>query len=63
VANGTDTPGSDVDLLVTVPPENAWRFLGLQRALADLLGVEVDIVSDNGLTSKHERILAEAAPL
>lgn len=63
VAKGTDTPRSDLDILVTVCPENAWRFLGLQQALSDLLGVEVDVVSDNGLSEKHRQILAEAIPL
>jgi len=63
VARGKDTPASDLDLLVSVPPANAWRFVSLRPALCDLLGVDVDVVSDNGLTPRHRRILDEAVPL
>ena len=63
VARGTDVSGSDVDILVTVPPENAWRFVSLRPRLVEILGVDVDVVSDNGLTGKHRAILQEAVPL
>ena len=62
-AAGSDRPGSDLDLLVRVPPENAWRFVALRPALVELLGVEVDVVSEGGLTDRHRRILESAVPL
>jgi len=63
VARGTDVPGSDLDLLVTVPPEAAWKFVSLKPKLVALLGVDVDVLSDNGLTGKHRAIVREARPL
>jgi len=63
VARGTDEPGSDLDIIVYVPVENAWRFGSLQPALVDILGIDVDVVSENGLSVKNRRILDEAVPL
>ena len=63
VARGSDVPGSDLDILVRVPPENAWRFVGLRPRLERVLGVNVDVVSEGGLTPKHRQILDEAAAL
>lgn len=63
VARGTDTPESDVDILVTVKPENAWEFVGLGRELSELLGVRVDVMSDGGLKEKHSHLIREARPL
>lgn len=63
VARGTDTPASDVDLLVT--PDTGISLLGIS-AFADeveaLLGCDVDVASDRGL-SPASPILAEARPL
>ena len=63
VAKGTDKPGSDLDLIVYVPVENAWRFASLQPLLVEILGIDVDVVSENGLTDKNRQILDEAVPL
>ena len=63
VGRGTDTPSSDIDILVSVAPEHAWGFVSLSRELSELLGVRVDVVSDRGLTSKHAEIVREARPL
>jgi predicted nucleotidyltransferase len=63
VATGQDQPGSDLDLLVSVPEAYAWRFGSLGPALADLLGVGVDVVSEGGLRDKHRQILLQAVPL
>jgi len=63
VAKGIDTPESDLDIIVTVPEENAWRFVSLRPMLVDILGIDVDIVSENGLAEKHQGILDEAVPL
>ncbi len=63
VARGVDRPGSDLDIVLSVPPENAWRFVALRPKLVELLGVDVDVVSENGLRGKHRQILDEAVPL
>jgi len=63
VARGTDLPGSDLDLVVEIAPERAWDFISLPRELSELLGVQVDVVSERGLKPKHARILREARPL
>lgn len=65
VARGEDEPGSDVDLLVDFT-EDASLFdeIGLRLDLAELLGVEVDVVGSESLEgSFRDRVLAEAVPL
>jgi predicted nucleotidyltransferase/DNA-binding XRE family transcriptional regulator len=63
VARGEDTPSSDLDLLVTVPPEAAWTFVSTGRELSELLGIHVDVISEGGLKDKHRQIRDEAVPL
>ncbi|QJW35499.1 helix-turn-helix domain-containing protein [Cellulosimicrobium protaetiae] len=63
VARGDDTPMSDVDIVVDVRPEDAWRFVSTSRELSELLGVHVDVVTEGGLRAKHRDVLAEAVPL
>lgn len=63
VARGTDTPDSDIDILVAVAPENVWTFVNLSEDLSTLLGVRVDVVSEGGLRPKHDRVLRDARPL
>lgn len=63
-ARGTDTPESDLDLLVT--PDSGTGFFAISRfmhAVEDLLGVEVDVVSSGGLRESHARIERDAVPL
>ncbi|MDE9364121.1 nucleotidyltransferase domain-containing protein [Luteipulveratus sp. YIM 133132] len=59
-ARGTDGPGSDLDLLVTRSPGVGLLSLAAfaERA-GEMLGVEVDVVTDGGLRAEHE-ILATA---
>src|ERR1700730_16406804 len=47
LARGGTRPGSDVDLLVTPPPEThpGWAFFGLQDELESLLGCEVELLT------------------
>lgn len=62
--HGTDTPDSDVDLLVTPEPgASLFDLAGLAEDLRELLGSEVDVVSDTRGNSVMERIKAEAVPL
>ena len=63
VARGTDTPSSDLDLLVTVPSGAALGFLCLAESLSTYLGIKVDVVSDKGLQRSHQYIIDEAVPL
>ena len=60
---GADAPGSDLDLLVTRPDgAGLLTIAAFAEAARDLLGVEVDVVTDGGLPADHE-ILATAVPL
>jgi len=59
-ARGEDKPGSDLDLLVTRPPGvGLLTVASFAEAAKELLGVEVDVVTDGGLPPGHE-ILATA---
>jgi len=65
VARGDAGPDSDVDLLVNLEPGRSLLDLGsLLMDLRDLLGREVDVVTEAGLRSRiRQRVLAEARPL
>lgn len=65
VVHGTDTDGSDLDLLVDVSPEvSLYGYVGLQLDLEDALGVKVDICTADELHPElRSRILAEARPV
>ncbi len=59
-ARRTDRPGSDLDILVTRSPGTGLLTVAAFAAEAsELLGVEVDVVTDGGLRADHE-ILATA---
>lgn len=65
VARGDAGPSSDVDFLVEF---EAGRSLldhgGLLMDLQELLGCEVDVVSEGGMRSRfRDRVLKEAVPL
>lgn len=65
VARGTATDQSDIDLLVVFEPNRSLLDLvGLKQDLQDLLGHQVDVISEGGLSPHlRERILQEARPL
>jgi uncharacterized protein len=64
VARGTDTPASDVDLLVRFDQGTSiFDVVGLARDLEELLGVHVDIASDSSRSSVLDRARAEAVPV
>lgn len=67
VARGEDGPGSDVDLLVTLPRgAGLLDLVGLQEELTGLLGVREDVVTDGALAADEafaSAVRAEAVPL
>lgn len=62
VARGEDTPESDLDLLVRMKPDaTLFDLAALGEAIKELLGIEVDVVSEGGLKpERDDDILAEA---
>ncbi|WP_216093143.1 XRE family transcriptional regulator [Curtobacterium sp. UCD-KPL2560] len=61
VARGEDGPGSDVDLMVDLPPDSGiFCLLRIQDAAERLLGVRVDVADAAGLRGSA---LREAVPL
>jgi uncharacterized protein len=65
VARGDGTSGSDIDLLVDLPPRTGILTLGaIAREVERLTGVPADVVPASALRPElRDRILAEAIPL
>lgn len=65
VARGEADSESDIDLMVDLAPGRSLFDLGgLVMDLQDLLGCEVDVVTERGLRDRlRERVLQEAMPL
>ena len=65
VARGQADSQSDVDFLVDMEPGRSLLDLAaLLIDLRDLLGCEVDVVTERGLRPRmRDRVLAEAVPL
>ena len=65
IARGTDTPSGDVDLLVAFDSDaTILDAAELREELVELLGVEVDLVSERGLfAGRDDDVIAEARPL
>lgn len=65
VARGETKPGSDVDLLVRFDKgRSLLDHAAFLLDLTDLLGCQVDVVSENGINPRiRERVLKEAVPL
>jgi predicted nucleotidyltransferase len=65
VARDESGPGSDVDVLVDFAPgRSLFDLVGFEQDLEELLGCEVDVVSEGGISPYiQDRILAEAVPL
>jgi uncharacterized protein len=64
-AHGTDTDGSDLDILVDALPGTTLLDMGgLYEELVDLLGVPVDLRTPQDLSPKfRHRVILEAVPL
>ena len=65
VARGEADSKSDIDLLVDMEPGRSLFDLGgLLMDLQELLGHDVDVVTERGLRERiRERVLKEAIPL
>ena len=65
VLHGTDSDGSDLDILVdAMPGATLFDLGGLQVALEQLLGVPVDVVTPGDLPLKFRaQVLIEARPI
>jgi uncharacterized protein len=65
VARGDDREGSDVDLLIDMPPGTSLlQIVGLQLDIEDALGIRVDLCTERELhPNLRSRILAEARAL
>jgi len=64
VARGTDSPESDLDLLVTFAEDaGITDLLAMEDELAELLTVPVDVVSAGSSSRVIDRALGEAVPL
>lgn len=65
VARGESKPGSDVDFLVSFEPNRSLLDeVGLMQELSRLLGVTVDVVSEDGISPYlRDQVLGEAVTL
>jgi predicted nucleotidyltransferase len=66
VARGEETPESDIDFLIDydIDRVSPWFPVGLIHDLQDLLGREVDVVTERGLHRYiRDRVLSEAVSL
>ena len=65
IIRGTATEGSDIDFLVAFEPDRSLLdLIGFKQDLQELLGREIDVVSEGGLSPYlKDRILREAQPL
>jgi hypothetical protein len=65
VARGEERPDSDVDFLVDVgATTSSWFPAGLMLDLEQILGRQVEIVTEKGLNPHlREHVLREAVPL
>ncbi len=65
VARGEADDASDLDVLVDLEPGRSLFDLGgLLMELQELLGLQVDVVTEQGLRPRiRERVLREAVPL
>ena len=65
VARGEANASSDIDLLVNMEPGRSLMDLGgLLVELQELLGTEVDVVTEKGLRPRiREQVLKDAVPL
>jgi predicted nucleotidyltransferase len=62
VAAGTDRPDSDIDFIATFPDDfSLLAMFGLQAELAAIIGVPVDVVSDDPWGGRAVQVIRDAA--
>jgi uncharacterized protein len=63
--HGTDTESSDLDLLVDPTPKTTLLDIGaIRHELAELLGLEVDVLTPAALPAKFRaQVITEAQPV
>lgn len=64
-SQGTETRGSDIDILVTLEPQRSiLDLIAIKQDLEDALGIEVDVVTADSLSPYiREQVLKETMPL
>ena len=64
-SRGDDVVGSDLDLLVEPTAQTTFMDIGAIRyELKELLGIEVDVLTPDGLPEKfRDQVLREAVPV
>lgn len=64
-SRGEDGPDSDLDLLVEPTEQTTPMDIGaIRHALKNLLGMEVDVLTPDGLPPRYrDQVLREAVPL
>ncbi len=65
VVHGSDTDGSDLDILIDPTPETTLFDIGaIRHELLQLLGVPVDVLTPKALPEKfRDTVIAEAVPV
>jgi hypothetical protein len=65
VARGDEQKDSDIDFLVDMEPGRSLFDLGgMLYELQEILGIEVDVVTEKGLRARiRDRVIEEAIPL
>ncbi len=64
IARGEDTPDSDIDLLVRFDQgASMFDLVRFAERLEALLGVHVDVLSENGLDDRHQEIRDQAVAI
>ena len=64
-SRGEDGPDSDLDLLVEPTAQTTFMDIGaIRHELKNLLGMEVDVLTPNGLPPRYrDQVLREAVPV
>lgn len=58
-ARGDQKPGSDLDILVDVPPTIGLGFITLADKLERSIGIHIDLVSSRAISAKKIKIIKE----
>ena len=58
-ARGENQEGSDVDILVEVPPSIGLEFVDLAEEIETILGMPADVVSRRAIKPRHWNVIQE----